>query len=154
MRETEVPCSKRARALAERLHAGQVDRCGTPYVAHLGAVVGILTSKWPDAPLAAVEAAWLHDALEDTEATPQDLAAAGVSVEAISIIRAVTRPAGTTYRQWIADLAASANTWAIRVKLADNEHNSDPARRLPGSDIVRDRYLPARHTLEKALTNG
>lgn len=142
-----------AKALAERLHIGQTDRGGFPYTGHLAAVVGILLRRWPDAPAYAVDAAWLHDALEDTDATPASLAASGVSAEAISIIQAVTRPAGQTYRTWIAGLAASGNTWAIRVKLADNEHNSDPARRLPGSDIVEKRYLPARRVLEEALAH-
>lgn len=143
-----------ARELAERLHAGHVDRSGEPYIGHLAAVVAILLRRWPDAPSYAVEAAWLHDALEDTDATPESLAAAGISPEAVAIVRAVTRPAGKTYRAWIADLAASGDAWAIRVKLADNEHNSDPVRRLPGSDIVERRYLPARRVLEGALTNA
>jgi hypothetical protein len=33
-----------------------------------------------------------------------------------------------TYVEWIRSIAASGNRGAIRVKLADNKHNSDPAR--------------------------
>jgi len=143
-----------ARALAEALHAGQTDKGGTPYSAHLAAVSAILLRRWPDAPDYVVDAAWLHDAIEDTDATPESLAASGVSTHTIEIVQAVTRPAHLTYLVWIAELAASGNVWAIRVKLADNEHNSDPSRTLPGSDIVERRYLPARLVLEEALTDG
>lgn len=140
-----------AEELAHELHAGQVDQGGRPYVEHLADVAGILLRRWPDAPPFAIEAAWLHDALEDTATTPDTLLAAGVSPAAAAIVRRLTRPAGMTYRQWIADLAASGDAWAICVKLADNEHNCDPSRRRPGSDIVERRYVPARRVLEEAL---
>lgn len=138
------------RHLAARLHAGQTDKGGRPYIEHLEAVATILLRHWPDAPGYAVAAAWLHDALEDTEATAGSLLADGVMPETIAIVEAVTRPAGSAYLTWIANLARSGNTWAVRVKLADNEHNSDPARRLAGSDIVERRYAPARRLLEAA----
>lgn len=140
-----------AQALAERLHAAQTDKGGYPYVWHLAAVVGNLVRRWPDATDDEIDAAWLHDALEDTDATPGSLIAAGVSAEAVRIVQALTRPAGKPYRAWIAELAASGDQSAIRVKLADNKHNSDPARRLPGSDIVARRYVPAKQVLEGAL---
>jgi hypothetical protein len=140
--------------LAARLHAGQKDKGGRPYHDHLAAVVEILLRRWPHAPAWAVEAAWLHDALEDTAATPRDLLTMGVSPEAVALVQMVTRPRGTTYRGWIAWLGESGNLWAIRLKLADNEHNSDPSRRLPRSDIVERRYLPARAVLEQALADA
>lgn len=142
---------ERAIALAMQFHGGQTDQRGRPYIEHLAAVVDILSRRWAAAPSYALEAAWLHDALEDTRATPESLIAAGVSPEAVRIIMVLTRPPTQTYLAWIADLARSGDVWAIRIKLADNEHNSDPARRLPGSNIVERRYLPARRMLEKAL---
>ena len=74
--------------------------------------------------------------------------------EALAIIQAVTRPPRVPYLDWIADLAREGSLWAIRVKLADNEDNSDPARvaALPGGEaMVRTRYTPAREILEAAL---
>jgi hypothetical protein len=140
-----------ARGIATALHDGQEDKAGAPYIQHLRAVVGILLRRWPDAPERAVEAAWLHDSLEDTVATPESLRAVGVSSEAIALVQQLTRPSGMPYAEYIARLAADGDLWAIRIKLADNEHNSDPARRLPGSDLLERRYLPARRVLEAAL---
>lgn len=144
--------------LAERLHAGQTDKVGAPYIGHLARVAANLERRWPDAPLDEVEAAWLHDSLEDTEATEASLLAEGVSAETVRIVRAVTRPEGATnYLAWIAELAASGDMPALRVKLADNLDNSDPARvlALPGGDrMLETRYKPARALIEAALAGG
>jgi (p)ppGpp synthase/HD superfamily hydrolase len=141
-------------ALATRLHFGQVDKAGKPYVEHLSRVAANLIRLWPDAPRDQVEAAWLHDSLEDTQATEASLATSGVSSETIRIVRAVTRPHGGEYLAWIADLAATRDQPVIRVKLADNLDNSDPARVAllsDGADRVAKRYAPARRLLEAAL---
>lgn len=143
-----------AEMIARRLHASQVDKQGQPYVNHLQAVVDNLLARCPDAPHFAVEAAWLHDAMEDQGATKESLTREGVSPEAISIIAGMSRPEGITYKNWIADIAASGDLWLIRVKLADNEHNGDPARRIPGSDMIERRYLPARAVLEDGLAKA
>ncbi|MCR0985733.1 HD domain-containing protein [Roseomonas populi] len=137
-----------AATLASRLHAGQVDKQGAPYIDHLTAVVGILRERWPEAPPHALEAAWLHDAMEDTGASAESLRAEGVSEEAIQLVQLLTKPAGAIYQDWIAALAASGDLWAIRVKLADNAHNSMPERAIP--DMVERRYGPARERLEAA----
>ena len=147
-----------AEALATRLHAGQVDKRGQPYVEHLRAVVGNLLRRWPDAPEWAVEAAWLHDAVEDVpHVDPNALEKAyGVSLQTIDLVLQVTRPKFLPYPEWIAHLAVNADLWAIRIKLADLEHNMDPGRAIPGSaipgsDIVQRRYAPARRVLEASL---
>jgi (p)ppGpp synthase/HD superfamily hydrolase len=152
MADTKVQTT--ARALAQRLHAGQTDKAGEPYVEHLARVVDRLVSRFPDASAAEIEAAWLHDSLEDTEATPESLLAAGVSAEAVRIVQAVTRPEGSAYLDWIAELARSGSISAVRVKIADNEDNRDPARvaKLPGAaERVDSRYEPARRLLEATI---
>ncbi len=52
----------KARILAERVHAGQVDKAGLPYVGHLERVASYVD---PADPLAQT-AALLHDSIEDT----------------------------------------------------------------------------------------
>jgi len=141
-------------ALAERLHAGQTDKAGAPYITHLARVAGILQRRWPDATPDEVAAAWLHDSLEDTEATEASLRTAGVTPETIRIVRAVTRPDGSDYLDWIGTLASSRDVSILRVKLADNEDNRDPIRvaALPGAaERVATRYEPARIILESGL---
>jgi (p)ppGpp synthase/HD superfamily hydrolase len=141
-------------ALAAQLHAGQTDKAGQPYVGHLARVAARLVQRWPDATRDEIEAAWLHDCLEDTEATEASLLAAGVSPRTIEIVRAVTRPEGSDYLAWIAVLAARQDVSVLRVKLADNADNIDPERvaALPGAaERVASRYEPARRMLENGL---
>jgi (p)ppGpp synthase/HD superfamily hydrolase len=145
------------RDLATVLHMSQVDKAGRPYIEHLERVVRILKQRWPDASPDEIAAAWLHDAIEDTGATPASLLAAGVSAETIRIVQAVTRAPGSVYLEWIARLAASGDRSVIRVKLADNQDNRDPLRvaALPGAaERVATRYEPARQLLDAALARA
>ncbi|MBP2232525.1 (p)ppGpp synthase/HD superfamily hydrolase [Azospirillum agricola] len=143
-------------ALAQRLHDGQTDKAGEPYWRHLERVAQRLVERFPDATKAQVQAALLHDAIEDAGVSAEDLRAAGIEEEAIVAIQLVSRnlgPAGS-YLEWIGRIAASGNVTAIRVKLADNLDNSDPARvaALPaGPRMVAEKYAPARAILERAL---
>jgi (p)ppGpp synthase/HD superfamily hydrolase len=146
-----------AQQLAERYHAGQIDKAGAPYIQHLTRVAANLLRRWPDATSDEIDAAWLHDALEDTTATRADLLAAGISERTIAIVELVTKPDGIDYLRWIHALAAAGDLSAIRVKLADNEDNQNPARvaSLPGAaERVAHRYEPARQILEAALQEG
>jgi hypothetical protein len=140
-----------AQHLAFHLHSDQTDKRGEPYVKHLTAVVEILTRRWPDAPPFAIAAAWLHDSMEDQGATNESLKAKGISEEAIVIVKQVSKPGDVVYLQWIRDLAENGSEWSLKVKLADNEHHRDPSRALPGSNLVENRYNPARDILEEAL---
>lgn len=141
---------------ARTLHQGQVDKAGAPYWMHLERVAHRLMERFPDATKAQLQAALLHDAIEDAGVTADDLRAAGVEEEAIAAIRLVSRnlnPEGS-YLDWIGRIAASGNVTAIRVKLADNLDNSDPARvaALPaGPRMVAEKYAPARAILERAI---
>jgi len=141
-------------ALAGRLHDGQTDKAGHPYIQHLERVAQRLVLRWPDASRDEIEAAWLHDSLEDTEATEELLLDAGVSAETIRIVRAVTRPEGLEYLPWIASLANAGDISILRVKLSDNADNIDPARvsqLADGAARVASRYAPARALLEDGL---
>jgi (p)ppGpp synthase/HD superfamily hydrolase len=141
-------------ALAARLHAGQTDKAGAPYVTHLARVAAILQRRWPDATPDEIAAAWLHDSLEDTEASEASLLVEGVSAETVRIIRAVTRPERSDYLMWIGALAEGGDVSVLRVKLADNEDNRDPVRVAAldgGAERVATRYEPARRLLEAGL---
>lgn len=143
-------------ALAQRLHSGQVDKAGAPYWTHLERVARRLVERFPDATKAQVQAALLHDAIEDAGMTPESLRALGVEEEAIAAIQLVSRnlnPEGS-YLEWVGRIAASGNVTAIRVKLADNLDNSDPVRVAAiaaGPRMVAEKYAPARAVLESAL---
>lgn len=138
-------------AFIKGAHAGQTDKGGKPYYLHPVAVAGLLP---PESDEDETLAALLHDVLEDTEVTEDDLRERGYSEKTIGIVRLLTRPPGMTYMDWIRRIAASGNVGAIRVKLADNRHNSDPARiaQLPPEQrpIAR-RYARSMRILQAAL---
>jgi len=78
-----------ARRIAERAHHGQVDKVGAPYIAH-PAMVADLLQRLPGFrvvdPLTqqdVVVAAWLHDVVEDSPLTAENLLAIGVSERAV-----------------------------------------------------------------------
>lgn len=101
-------------------------------------------------------AALLHDVLEDTQYTESDLRALGYTEEVIDTVKLLTRDKsdGKTYIEWVQSIADSGNVRAIRIKLADNEDNSDPKRiaQLPESErsIVK-RYQRSMKILRVAL---
>jgi (p)ppGpp synthase/HD superfamily hydrolase len=141
-------------ALAARLHAGQVDKGGGVYHGHLERAARYLKQRWPDATPDEIAAAWLHDAIEDTEATAASLLAAGISPETVRIVQAMTRPEEKPYLDYVRQIADSGDRSVIRVKLADNHDNRDPRRvatLADGAERVARRYEPARQLLEAAL---
>ncbi len=125
----DMPSIDETAALAGAWHAGQVDKSGQPYVGHLIRVSRHLLRLFPDATVAERQAAWLHDSIEDTEATAGDLRQMGYSEEVIAIVQAVTiSDTGLSYADRIEALATGGNLSAIRVKLADLSDNSDRTR--------------------------
>jgi hypothetical protein len=142
----------RARRLAARLFEGVTDKGGKPYIGHCERVEARLPD-WvsEDARCAAL----LHDVIEDTSTTGDDLISEGFSFRTVHLVEKVSRrPEDGTYIEWIRALAASGDAELIAIKLADNLDNSDPTRiaALPPEqrDIAK-RYERARRLLEPAL---
>ena len=136
MRSTEVtdtaePASdeqavlERAIALALRAHAGHVDRAGKPYILHPLRVM--LRFEEPLAMIAAV----LHDVVEDSDITLEDLRTARFPEEVVSAVDALTRRPNETYDVYIR--RAAENPLARQVKIADLEDNLGRTARLPAS---------------------
>ncbi len=117
-----MPTVEDAILLAAQTHRGQVDKVGQPYILHLLRVM--LSVETEQEQMVAV----LHDLVEDTSYTLDDLRALGYSEAVVEALDCVTRRPEETYEEFI--LRASANPLARRVKLADLEDNMD-IRRLP-----------------------
>ncbi len=150
------PTLQETLALVRRAHKGQVDKAGRPYHEHLERVLARMMERWPNAMLAEQHAALLHDILEDTKITAEDLEGYGYSSHEISIVQAVTRPRNSqSYLEWIQALADRNFVSAIMVKWADNRDNADPDRlALLQSDVsqaLAKRYEAARLILEVPL---
>ena len=111
---------ERAIAIAAEAHAGQVDKAGHPYILHPLRVM--LSLKDPDERIAGV----LHDVVEDTDVTLDQLTREGFSAEIVAAVEALTKRPGESRHD--AALRAAANRIARRVKLADNADNMDLTR--------------------------
>lgn len=111
---------ERAIEIAARTHAGQLDKGGAPYILHpLRVMLRV-------APGAQQIVAVLHDVVEDSEVTFEDLEREGFSAEVISGLRAVTKVEGESYEDFVA--RAALDPVGKAVKLADLMENSDLSR--------------------------
>ena len=112
--------------LSIRAHEGQIDKSGRPYFLHpLRVAMRLATCTSEER-----HAALLHDVVEDSAVTLDDLRGMGYSEELLALVDLLTRrkPSGETHRQYIDRLVASGNAKALRVKLADVYDNMSPAR--------------------------
>lgn len=111
---------ERAIEIAARRHAGQVDKGGAPYILYpLRVMLRV-------APGAQQIVAVLHDVVEDSEVTFEDLEREGFSAEVINGLRAVTKVEGESYEDFVA--RAALDPVGKAVKLADLMENSDLSR--------------------------
>ncbi|WP_030995445.1 HD domain-containing protein [Streptomyces sp. NRRL F-5630] len=138
-----------ADALAALAHAGQVDKIGVPYLAHVRAVAAGLAPFGPDLQRAGL----LHDIIEDTERTAERLRAAGVPDRVVALVEAVTNVPGLAYEEKIRRIAA--DPLAALVKIADNAHNSRADRTAhlppPQAERLTAKYRAARSVLWAAV---
>lgn len=134
--------------LALNAHRGQQDKSGRDYFdAHLVPIATAASRFGPTVECAA----WLHDILEDTDTTTDDLARAGITPAVIAAVESVTRQPDETYQDLIT--RACADPVGRYVKLVDNAWNitsnpvlarTDPKR---AASLLKGRYEPARQRL-------
>ena len=108
---------QRAIEIAVHSHAGQVDKAGQPYILHPLRVMFAVTSWYERIP------AVLHDVVEDTPVTLDDLGSERFPMEVLDAIRALTKTEGES--RIAAAKRAAENSIARVVKLADVADNID-----------------------------
>ena len=106
--------------LCYEAHKGQVDKSGLPYVFHPAHVAEQMTDE------ATTIVALLHDVVEDTDYTLEDLAAEGFGKDLLEAVALMTHEDDVPYLDYVAKL--KDNPIARAVKLADLAHNSDLSR--------------------------
>ena len=112
--------TKKAMKLCYEAHKDQVDKTGVPYVFHPFHVAEQMTSE------ASTIVALLHDVVEDTDYTLDDIAAAGFGQVIVEAVALMTHEDDVPYLDYVARL--KDNPIAREVKLADLAHNSDLSR--------------------------
>lgn len=132
----------RAIAIAAQAHQEQRDKAGAPYILHPLRMMAHMSSE-PEMIVAV-----LHDLIEDTEWTLDQLRAEGFSADVLTAIECVTRREDESYEAFVD--RARGNELARKVKLADLEDNMDLRRiaEVTDEDLERLRkYHRARQAL-------
>jgi len=118
-------------ALAAKLHAGQVDKAGRPYIAHVCAVIAGVST--PEEMIVAA----LHDTVEDCGLEREQIASS-FGADIADAVDALTR---RPHEDYLGDFIprVARNKLATPVKLADLRHNSDLSRleRVEEKDLAR-----------------
>ena len=145
--------------LADRAHAGQKRKAGTPYVTHCIEAARICVEMGLDED--SVVAALLHDVIEDTALTHDDIAKE-FGAEVADIVEGVTKLTRVRFtnredeqmenlRKML--MAMAKDIRVILIKLADRLHNMrtmeymTPAKQLEKSTETMEIYAPIAHRL-------
>lgn len=130
----------KAMNLAYAAHHGQFDKGGVPYIFH-----PIHLAEQMDDEISTC-AALLHDTVEDTAVTLEDLGKV-FPKEIVDVVRLLTHSGDMDYFDYVR--AIRQNPVAVKVKLADLAHNSDPTRvsHQGNAEMRRAKYAAARKIL-------
>lgn len=135
-----TPLSYKAMHIAYNAHHGQLDKSGAPYIFHPIHLAEQMEEEFSCC------AALLHDVVEDTEVTLEDLRK-DFPEEVVEAVRLLT------HEKWMPDVeyltAIKANPIALKVKLADNAHNADQSR-CCGTEVSEEKKAYWRHKYAKA----
>ena len=115
-----TPNTKKALKLCFEAHKNQADKSGLPYVFHPFHVAEQMTDE------KTTIVALLHDVIEDTSYTLQDLRNLGFDEDVLGALELMTHDKNVPYMDYVAKI--KGNAIAKSVKLADLSHNSDLTR--------------------------
>jgi GTP pyrophosphokinase len=127
--EADVGVVRKAYEFSAKAHEGQLRRSGEPYLQHPIAVAGVLTSLKTD--VTAIVAGLLHDTLEDTLATPEELEKQ-FGKDVVHLVDGVTKIGKITFKSYEEKqaenfrkmvLSMADDIRVVLIKLADRLHN-------------------------------
>ena len=136
--------TKKALQISFNAHKDQFDKSGIPYVYHPYEVAENMETE------AETCVALLHDVIEDTDTTLDELAVV-FPIEVINALRLMTHNPAVPYLDYVKKI--KDNPIAAKVKLADLRHNSDMSRlnSVEEKDLRRiEKYKTAIQILENA----
>ena len=132
--------TKKALKLCFDIHKKQVDKSGLPYVFHPFHLAEQMETE------ETTIVALLHDVVEDSDLTLEDLRQMGFGDTVIAALALLTHDPAVEYMDYVR--AIKDNPIARAVKLADLRHNSDLTR----LDTVDEKALARREKYLQAMT--
>ena len=135
-------CLDNAVQLAAYAHQGQLDKEGFPYILHVERVMNALEPYGESVQMVGI----LHDVIEDTDITFEDLETLGMPISIIKGVDSVTKREGEEYEKAVQ--RAKGNALGRLVKLADNRDNGNFNRLTKLPNANHDRLM---HKYSKAL---
>ena len=153
----------KAKEIATKAHTGQERWGGEPYITHPEAVAKAVSHIGPE-----FEAtAWLHDALEDTKTTDQQIFDAGIPGDVVNAVILLTHRPEQPYLDYILNLTEELHSrthfqksWypcldlghvlslAREVKKADLKHNLEASKGMKYKTSIRDKWMLSLWILE------
>ena len=134
-----TPLTKKAMKLCYAAHKDQVDKSGLPYVHHPFHLAEQMETE------DTVTVALLHDVVEDTDYTLEDIRAMGFPEQVIRALALLTHDPSVPYMDYVAEIRI--DPIAKEVKLADLKYNSDLSR----LDVVDERAMERVEKYAKAI---
>ena len=134
-----TPKTKKALKLCFEAHKEQVDKSGMPYVFHPFHLAEQMQTE------ETTVVALLHDLVEDTDYTIEDLTSMGFDKNITDAIALMTHADDVEYMDYVREI--KNNPIAKAVKLADLKHNSDLTR----LDVIDEKALSRREKYLKAI---
>ena len=131
----------KALGIAYKAHIGQLDKGGSPYILHPVRVA--LHCQTEDEKIVAL----LHDVVEDTSITFEDLKAEGVDDRLLEALKCLTKEEGEDYKAFIERV--STNRLATKVKIQDLKDNMDVTRLNGKAHWKLETYKEALEYLER-----
>jgi len=123
--------TKKAIKLMFEAHKDQTDKSGLPYVFHPFHLAEQMKDE------ATTVTALLHDVVEDTDYTIEDLETMGFGKDVCDALRLLTHDKNVPYMDYVRRI--KENPIAAAVKIADLRHNSDLSRLDYVTDADRER---------------
>lgn len=111
--------------IATAAHAGQLDRDGYPVILH-PLTVGLMGHTDEEK-----IAGFLHDVVEDSDITFDDLLKEGIPTGIVNAVRLLTHEKGTDYFEYVQRIIDSGNPIALQVKYNDLQHNYSRGKAYP-----------------------
>jgi (p)ppGpp synthase/HD superfamily hydrolase len=141
--------SMRAARLAERSHRGQVDKVGKAYIGHPARIAMAVRDEGYSDEVEAV--AWLHDVVEDTAVTLDDLRADDFPERVVEAVDAISKRKGESFADYYERV--KANPIALVVKWHDVADNADPKRLALVAPDTQER-LRAKYERARSILGG